>query len=125
MRPLFQLAIILVICLAGEFLHRFVGIPIPGNILGMLLLFVLLCLKIVRLEHVEGVSTFFLKNLAFFFLPAGVGLMNIMHTLHGQIIAIFLISVGTTATTIAITGRTVQFVNKMINKQKNKKPETN
>lgn len=118
MRPLLQLAIILFICLAGEILHRVVGIPLPGNILGMILLFILLCLKIVRLEHVEGVATFFLKNLAFFFLPAGVGLLTVVDSLHGQIAAIFLICMGTTAATIAITGHSVQLLNKLRNKKK-------
>lgn len=121
MRPLLQLAIILFICLAGEILHSVVGIPLPGNVLGMLLLFILLCLKIVRLEHVEGVATFFLKNLAFFFLPAGVGLLTVVDSLRGQIVAIFLICMGTTAVTIAITGHFVQLLNKLKNKKRNEK----
>ena len=53
MRILLQLALILGICYVGELIHDYTGIPIPGNILGMLILLILLCLKIVKLEQIR------------------------------------------------------------------------
>ena len=35
MRIPLQLAVIFAICVAGEVLHRVVGVPMPGNIIGM------------------------------------------------------------------------------------------
>ena len=67
MRTPLQLAVIFAICLAGEFLHRIVGIPLPGNIIGMVLLLALLCLKTLKPEQISGVSSFFLNYLALFF----------------------------------------------------------
>ena len=46
MRILLQLALILGICYAGDLIHKATGIPVPGNILGMLILLILLCIVI-------------------------------------------------------------------------------
>ena len=59
MRILLQLALILGICYAGDLIHDITGIPVPGNILGMLILLLLLCLKIVKLEQIREISDFF------------------------------------------------------------------
>ncbi|MBR6498683.1 MAG: CidA/LrgA family protein [Clostridia bacterium] len=77
MRTPLQLAIIFAICLAGEFLHRIVGIPLPGNIIGMVLLLILLCLKVLKPEQISGVSSFFLNHLALFFLPPSIAIMAV------------------------------------------------
>ena len=63
MRIPLQLAIIFGICVVGEFLHRIVGVPLPGNIIGMVILLALLCSKIIKLEQIAEVSEFFLKHL--------------------------------------------------------------
>ncbi len=52
------------------------GWPIPANVLGVVVLFVLRCLGVVRLEHVEGVADFLLRHLVFSFVPIAVGLMD-------------------------------------------------
>lgn len=115
MRVPFQLAIILAISFAGEFLHSFFEIPVPGNILGMLLLFVLLCLKIVKPRHIEDVAGFFLKFLPFFFIPAAVSLMGVAGKLQGFIISGLAICILSTAVCIVVTGHSVQLLNKLTN----------
>jgi holin-like protein len=52
------------------------GLPIPGNVIGVLLLFGLLLLGIVKVQHVQEAADFLLKHLVFFFIPIAVGLMN-------------------------------------------------
>jgi holin-like protein len=51
-------------------------IPIPGNVLGVLVLFLLLCLGVLKIEHIKEAADFLLKHLVFFFIPITVGLMN-------------------------------------------------
>ena len=58
----------------GEFIVWATGVPVPSSIIGMLLLTAALKLRIVRLMWVDRVSDFLVKNLGFFFVPAGVGL---------------------------------------------------
>jgi holin-like protein len=52
------------------------GWPIPANVLGVIVLFGLLCLGVVKIEQVEGVADFLLRHLVFFFIPIAVGLMD-------------------------------------------------
>ena len=77
-------------------------------ILGIYL--IVLCSKIVKVENVETVSDFFLSHLAFFFIPAGVGLISSFPSLKDSLIPILLICIITTAIVIIVTGLTVQFI---------------
>lgn len=113
MRILVQLAIIFGICVAGELLHRYVGVPIPGNILGMLLLFLLLCARVVKLEHIKDVSDFFLKHIAFFFLPPSIGIMAAGEEVMSQWPLLLFLCIALTVITLAVTGWTVQLLAKV------------
>lgn len=75
MKLLRQLCIIVIICFVGSFLSTVFNLPIPGNVLGLIILLVCLCTGIVKLDKIDLISKFLLDHLAFFFLPAGVGLM--------------------------------------------------
>lgn len=70
-----QFSVILIIYFLGEVMQKASGLPIPGNVLGMFLLFGLLT-GIVKLTSVDKISDFLLDNLAFFFLPAGVSIIT-------------------------------------------------
>ncbi len=112
MRILLQLALILGICYVGELIHDYTGIPIPGNILGMLILLLLLCLKVIKLEQIREVSDFFLKRLAFFFLPPAIGLMLVGDDVKSQWPLLLILCIVITIVTMAITGWTVQLLSK-------------
>lgn len=112
MRVLLQLALILGICYIGDLIHELTGIPIPGNILGMLILLLLLCLKIVKLEQIKEVSDFFLRRLAFFFLPPAIGLMLVGDDVKSQWPLLLILCIAITIVTMAATGWTVQLLNK-------------
>lgn len=112
MRILLQLALILGICYVGNLIHDFTGIPVPGNIIGMLILLILLCLKIVKLEQIREVSDFFLKRLAFFFLPPAIGLMLVDDDVKSKWPLLLLLCIAITIVTMAATGWTVQLLSK-------------
>ncbi|WP_290765248.1 CidA/LrgA family protein [Fibrobacter sp. UBA4297] len=112
MRVLLQLALILGICYAGDLIHDYTGIPVPGNILGMLILLLLLCLKIVKLDQIREVSDFFLKRLSFFFLPPAIGLMLVGDDVKSQWPLLLFLCIVITIATMAITGWTVQLLSK-------------
>ena len=73
----------------GELIHYFFNIPIAGNIIGMLLIFLALFFKIIKLEDVKPASDFLVKYLVVFFIPYGVGLM-----VYANIIAAYWIPVS-------------------------------
>ncbi len=67
-------ALLLLFLLAGEALSL-AGVPMPGNVLGMLMLAGGLATGLVKRRWIEGAAGFLLDHLALFFVPAGVGLM--------------------------------------------------
>jgi holin-like protein len=71
-----QLAVLWGIYLFSDALVTLTALPVPANVLGILILFGLLCLGVIRLEQVEGMADFLLKHLVFFFIPIIAGLME-------------------------------------------------
>ena len=71
-----QLFVLWMIFRAGEWIVARLHLPIPGSVLGMLLLFLLLSLGMVREEWLQDGAAILTKHLAFFFIPIAVGLMQ-------------------------------------------------
>ncbi|AKB24676.1 Antiholin-like protein LrgA [Methanosarcina sp. MTP4] len=111
-----QFSIILSIYFLGELLQKAFGLPVPGNVIGMLLLFFGLSAGVIKLEMIDKMSGFLLDNLAFFFLPAGVSLITCFTLLEGKWTAILEISVLSTVVILAVTGLTVELVKKYLDK---------
>lgn len=51
------------------------GVPLPGNVIGLILLLVALHMKWIRLKWIEETAQFLLKHLLLFFAPFIVGTM--------------------------------------------------
>lgn len=102
--------IVLGIYLIGELISKGFSLPLPGNIIGMIILLVLLCTKVIKVEKVETISTFFLDHLSFFFIPAGVGLISSFTSIKDSLIYILLLCIITTAIVIIATGLIVQYI---------------
>lgn len=101
----------------GELIQKISGLPIPGNVIGMLILFFGLYSGLIKLDMIGKVSDFFLENLAFFFLPAGVSLITCFALLEGKWTAILTVSLVSTVVTLAATGLTVQLVKRSLAKK--------
>lgn len=76
LRFLGQLALLIAIYLFGNQVARWTHLPIPGNVVGIVLLYGLLNLGLVKLEYVQEAADFLLRHLVFFFIPVAVDLMN-------------------------------------------------
>lgn len=109
-RYLIQFGIILLVTLLGDFLYTYMNLPIPGNVVGMLLLLFLLLTGILELSMIEEVSNFMLKHLSFFFIPAAVGLITCFSVLEGKWTALVIISIVSTFIIAVVTGMTVQIL---------------
>jgi holin-like protein len=110
--------IILGIYLAGELLSTSLHLPIPGNILGMVILFILLCTKTVKVDNISNVTNFLLDHLAFFFIPAGVGLMASLGIIKSTWWQLLIVCILTTTIIIGVTGIIVQTISRKT-KEKN------
>lgn len=78
LKILFQIAIIYIIYHIGNIINGFIApvINIPGSLLGMFILFVLLCTGIVKIYMIEETGSFLLKYMGFFFVPLTVGIID-------------------------------------------------
>ena len=79
--------IILLCNFAGNILIMLSGLPVPGSVLGMLILLVLLLTKRVKLETVEPAASLLIAFMLLFILPDGVNLMNSFHKFEGIVIS--------------------------------------
>ena len=76
MAILTQIGVVLGVCLVGELVAQVLPFPFPSSVIAMVLLFVLLCAKVIKPHHIRQKGDFLLKNMAFFFIPAGVGILE-------------------------------------------------
>lgn len=76
MKILQQLATILCIALLAEGISAILPFSFPANVIGLLLLLLFLLCGIVKEEQVDTVSLFLMANMAFFFVPGGVGIIR-------------------------------------------------
>jgi holin-like protein len=91
--------------LAAKFL------PLPGPLLGMVLLFLFLTVhKGAAAQAVIACGEHFLKHYAFFFIPAGVGLMVNIHELRGSLLGVVASLVLSSLLSLIVTGVTMQIL---------------
>lgn len=107
-----QFGIIMGFLAAGELVVWLTDIPVPSSIIGMILLAASLKSGIVKLRHVEKLSNFLVHNLGFFFVPAGVGLMNRLGLIADQWMPIVISTIVSTFVIIAVTGWVHRLVRK-------------
>ena len=105
-----ELALIFGICLVGEGVAALLPVAFPASVISMVLLMVLLLTGVVKDRHIQRVSHFLVANMAFFFLPSFVGLLEHIELLKSQLVPLLLIIVLTTPVVYLITGWTVRLL---------------
>ena len=96
---------ILLACqLAGEVIARLLGLPVPGPVLGMVILFVALAIRGHVPDDVGVVTGGLLQNLSLLFVPAGVGVMLHAGLLVENWLAVSAALMASVVITIAVTG---------------------
>jgi len=96
--------ILLVSSLISELVNQiWPGFPMPPALIGMILLYLLLTLKIVKLEQVEGVSNFFVQIISLIFIPSGVALVTKLDVLKAEGMQIILVVVASTLMLLLFT----------------------
>ena len=110
MGALMEFAIILAVTLAAELLHAFLPLPVPASIYGMILMLLLLMSGALKLEKVKRAGSFLLEIMPVMFIPAAVGLIEIITDMKGALLPIAGVIVLTTIIVMGVTGRTAQWI---------------
>jgi putative effector of murein hydrolase LrgA (UPF0299 family) len=92
---------ILVCQLVGETVTRALGWPLPGPVLGMVLMLAGFAVVPGFLAMVRPVAQGILGHLTLLFVPAGVGVVAHLDRLGGQVLPILLAILGSTVLAIA------------------------
>jgi holin-like protein len=102
-------ALLLFQCL-GEGITFALRLPIPGPVVGMLLLFAALLLYPPLLDKIEATGSALLQHLSLLFVPAGVGIVATAGQVHGHWLTVILAVVISTLLTLAVTAAVMRAV---------------
>lgn len=105
-----QLMIIFMISLVGEGISSVFHLPVPGSIIGLVLLFLALQFKILRLRHISMVGNFLLANITILFLPPAVGIMDKFQVIAPYLLPIILIVLGAIVLNVCVIAVVVQLI---------------
>ena len=120
MKYIRQFVIILFISFIGEALKYVLPLPIPASIYGLVLMFVLLETKVLKVEAVQDAGKFLIEIMPMMIIPAGVGLLNAWDTLKPVLIPIIVILFASTIVVMGVSGKVTQT---MIEAEERKKNE--
>lgn len=108
MKYLKQITIIFSIALVGELIKVLLPFPIPSSVYGLILMLLLLCFKLVKVEDVKTVSTFLIDIMPIMFVSAAVSIINIWPIFKDKIIPYAIIVLVSTILVMVISGLSTQ-----------------
>lgn len=117
MKIIKQIGIIFVICWISQVIEKWLPFSFPASVIGMVILLLCLLVGCLRVEHIQEKSDFLLENMAFFFVPAGVSIVNYFDILENYVVQLIIICVISTFVTFAVTAFSVKFTIHMINRR--------
>jgi holin-like protein len=116
MKIILQIAVVFGICWIGSIISSVLPFPFPSSVISMILLFVLLLVGVIRIEHIKEKAEFLKQNMAMFFVPAGVAIMDNYGYVQGKIVPLLFICLVSTIFTFFVTAYTVKGVMWLQNK---------
>ncbi len=95
MKILTQLGILFGVCILGDLISAVLPFAFPGSVVSMLLMLLLLVSGCMKESAIEESANFFLKNMTFFFIPFGVGILRyaaLIQSVWWQLLVVNLVS---------------------------------
>jgi len=94
----------------GEVLVRWTGLPVPGPVVGMVLLFATLAVRGGASEPLKSTASGLLSHLSLLFVPAGVGVMMHFRRVANEWLPIALALVVSTVLALAVTALVMRWL---------------
>lgn len=110
------ITILLIYQLVGEVTVRLLALPVPGPVLGMVMLFATLLVRGRVEEPMADAANGLLSHLSLLFVPAGVGMMVHFGRIADEWLAISLTLVLSTVLTMAATAAIMQLTVRLMGK---------
>ena len=110
MKYIFQFLVIMVFAFIGEVLHHFIPLPVPASIYGIVLLFLALEFRIVKVSDVKETSSFLIAVMPLMFLPPAVGVIESWDIIRGSWFPYAVVTLVSTVVVMGISGRITQHI---------------
>ncbi len=107
-----QLLILFGISLLGNTISPMLNIGIPGNIIGMIILFGLLELNLITLDWIEIGANLLISELLLFFIPSAIGIIQFQDLLRKDSVSLLLVIVTSTAAVVIFVGLVTELVSR-------------
>lgn len=121
MKYLIQMMIIGGITFLGEMLHVLIPLPVPASVYGMAILFVCLCLHIIREEQIQETAQWLLAVMPVMFIGPGVEIMEHYTKIADSLLPFAAVVLISTVLVMAATGLTVQGIMAAMSRVRNRK----
>lgn len=108
------ITMLLVLQLIGEIISQGLSLPVPGPVVGMLLLFIILLARSRLAAQLHETVQNLLQHLSLLFVPAGVGVMLHVRRVTDEWSAILLALVVSTVLTIAVTALSIRLIARLV-----------
>lgn len=123
MKIIRQIGIIFTVCWLSILVEKVLPFAFPASVIGMILLFICLLTGVLKIEHIQEKADFLLENMAFFFVPAGVSIINYFDVLESTWIQLVVICVISTVVTFAVTAWSVKLTVRLLSRLRERRAE--
>lgn len=118
MKIIKQVGIIFTVCWLSQLIANVLPFTFPASVIGMLFLFICLLTGLLKIEHIQEKSDFLLENMAFFFVPAGVSIMNYFEILKSSVVQLVIVCMVSTVITFAVTVYSVKWTMRLLDRRR-------
>ncbi|KXH82100.1 hypothetical protein AU377_06815 [Sporosarcina sp. HYO08] len=117
-----QVLVLFGFSMVGNWLQNLLHLPLPGSIIGLILVWLCLMLKVFPLRWIESGALFFLSYLPLFYIPAAIGIMNYGQVFIGKGVLLVIIAIFSTFLTMWLSAWTSQWIARQSEKKKGPTP---
>jgi holin-like protein len=117
MKLLGQVGILFSLCWVGTVIEHFLPFPLPASVIAMVLTLLLLTSGLLKVEHIREKSDFLLANMAFFFIPAGVSIVDHLALLKQIWLPLAVICLVSTMITFAATAASIRLTTALLRRR--------
>lgn len=103
-----QIFFLYLLTLVGDVIVQFLQLPLPGSIIGLIILLILLHMKILPKAFIADGAGFLLPLLTLLFIPATAGVVNHPELLSWYGLTLLFITIVSTIFTMAFTAKIAQ-----------------
>lgn len=105
-----QISLLYALYLVGSWIQHTFMLPIPGSVIGFVILFILLLTNGIKEKWIQDGANWLVSHLVLFIIPATVGVMSYFSLFIGKGSLLILIVCASTAMVLIATSFTSQWI---------------